>query len=595
MIAALERIGNRMWAIHFRLSRWVWWPAGLLLLALAAFSPKFEVSLGATILALLAFAGGLRWWRARRRCRHSLLVPLFYEGPEAKGRAEEAQRIVVDTLRSHLPVPLREFVQPLALEVGSDQTDLAERTRKRLRGIFLLHGRIASRPDGGWSIFPRILEPAFDSTTHLDWFTRDRTPANPRFGPFVTSLTPQIGVHDEEFPLDFCRDLEALLRGIIGRAAVALGAPAEALAPLREALQIAGDSPNAQIDALRLALARAMAAQDERDEAIDYLRLRVRGESPSPELLRGFSHLLLERANHIASTGGEPDPADRDEQIAALRLARAQDSDSLRDQSTYNLFAALDLGEASEEERREADELLDELLRSRSRYGKQWYVRRAAALRAWRSVGQAFNEGDEEGERTAGRAAAKWYSRTIRARPRIQLRRAGRPVWAWLHFIPRSPILYANTYDAHKVARHRLRARWFEWRFQRIRKRFWKKAWRATKKQNWARAMAFYDWIAIVGRRDEREMFAATYAAITRWRYGQRQEAEHDWAMALAQFGPIALLARANLVSFFEDWEIDPAVPGDEPTDEDEVTAIVEEMIDASAGVELGSGPGGIA
>jgi hypothetical protein len=195
-----------MWAFHFRLAPLLWWLAGIVLAVLALTAPKFEISVSAAVLALIALAGGLRWFAARRRCRHSLVVALFYEGANAKGRAEEAQRIVVDTLRSHLPAELLDLVQPLALTIGSDQQALAERTRKRLRGMFVLHGRIASRPDGNWSIYPRILEPAFDSTTHIDWFTRDRTPANPRFGPFVSSLTPQIGVHDEEFPLGFCRD-----------------------------------------------------------------------------------------------------------------------------------------------------------------------------------------------------------------------------------------------------------------------------------------------------------------------------------------------------------------------------------------------------
>lgn len=588
MIAALERIGRRMWTFHFRLPARLWWLMGLALVAAALFAPKFEVSMAAAVLALIALAGGIRWMAAKRRCRHSLIVALFFEGANARGRADEAQRIVVDTLRSHLPTDLRDLVQPLALEIGSDEQPLAERTRKRLRGMFVLHGRIASRPDGNWSIYPRILEPAFDSTTHIDWFTRDRTPANPRFGPFVSSLTPQIGVHDDEFPLEFCRDLEALLRGILGRAAVAFGASEEAVKPLKEALEIAGETTNAQIDALRLALARAMASESEIDEAIKYLRVRVGGEDPSPELLRGFAHLLVDRASRVEAVGGEPNPADHDEQIAALRLAREHVGDPLRDQSTYNLFAALDFGGADEEERREADELLEELLRSRTRYGKQWYVRRAAALRSWRRVEKAWAEEDKDADKAAGEDAARWYSRTIRARPRLQLRRVGRRPWRWLHWIPLSPILYANGVDAHRVAGNRIRARWLEWRFQRIRKRFWKRAWKATKAQNWARAMAFYDWVAIVGRRDEREIFATIYAAVCRWRYGQREEAEHDWAVALAHYGPMALLARANLVWFFEQWGIDATVPGDEPTSQEEVTAMVSEMLEEAPGIEGG-------
>lgn len=582
MIGALERTVIRAWEFHFRLSRWLWWSLGVVLLLATVVAPTPELRVAAAVLALSSLAGVIRWWRARRRCRGSLLVPHFFEADKA-GHAEEAQRIVVETLRAQLPIELQDAVQPVALSIGGDEQTLAEKTRRRLRGVFILHGRIANRTDGGWSVFPRILEPAYDSTMHIDWFTRDRTPANPRFGPFVTNLQPQRGVLDEEFPFDFCRDLEALLRGILGRAAVAFGAYEEAVKPLKEALDIAGESTNAQIDALRLALARAMAAEGEINEAINYLRARVEGDNPSPELLRGFAHLLVDRANRVAAVGGEPDLADRDEQIDALRLAREHVADPLRDQSTYNLFAALDFGGADEEEHREADELLEELLRSRTQYGKQWYVRRAAALRSWRRVEKAWAEQDKEAARAAGKDAAKWYSRTIRARPRLQLKRVGRPPWRWLHWIPLSPILYANAVDAHRVAGNRLRARSLEWRFQRIRKRFWKRAWKATRAENWARAMAFYDWVAIVGRRDEREMFATTYAAVCRWKYGQRDEAEHDWAVALAQYGPMALLARANLVWFLEKWGIDSSVPGSEPTSQEDVEREVRQLLDESA------------
>lgn len=265
MIAALERISTTMWSLHFRMSRWAWWAVSIVLIGVAILAPKAEIRIAAAVLGVFAFAGGVRWIRARRRCRTSLIVALFFEGGEAVGRAEEAQRIVVDTLRSHLPNELRKFVQPLALRIGSDEQELAERTRKRLRGLFVLHGRVSARADGGWSVFPRILEPAYDSTTHIDWFTRDRTPANPRFGPFVSSLAPQLGVLDAEFPLEFCRDLEALIRGIVGRVAVAVGAYEQAIEPLEGALSIAGESENAQIDALRLAKARAMTGSGEMD------------------------------------------------------------------------------------------------------------------------------------------------------------------------------------------------------------------------------------------------------------------------------------------------------------------------------------------
>jgi tetratricopeptide (TPR) repeat protein len=87
-------------------------------------------------------------------------------------------------------------------------------------------------------------------------------------------------VLDEEFPLEFCRDLEALIRGIVGRVAVTVGAYEQAIEPLEGALEIAGESENAQIDALRLAKARAMAGLGETDAAIEFLRARIEHKTP---------------------------------------------------------------------------------------------------------------------------------------------------------------------------------------------------------------------------------------------------------------------------------------------------------------------------
>jgi hypothetical protein len=288
----------------------------------------------------------------------------------------------------------------------------------------------------------------------------------------------------------------------------------------------------------------------------------------------------MNRVNHAMAIGEGPDPSDREEQIAALRQAREVVTDPLRDQSTYNLFAILEAWSEDEAERAECQALLEELLRSRSRYGKQWYVKRAAGMIAWLQVEKALSEEDNEMAVQAGKEAGKWYSRAIRARPRIQIRRGfDRRPWRWVRRVPTSPILYANAVDGHRVGGNRLRAWWCERRFQWIRKRFWKKAWAATENEKWAEASAFYDWIAIVGRKDEMEAFATTYAAICRWRHGQRTEGEHDWAQAYERHGPIALLARANLVSFFERWKIDSSVPGEQPTDQESVAAMVSEML----------------
>jgi hypothetical protein len=575
MIGALERVGSRAWSLHFRLNRFVWWFAGLILLAVGVIVPIDDVHVTAPVLALVAFAGGVRWQRARRRCKSAMLVPLFFEGGGAGGHAEEAQRIVVDTLREHLPRQSHDIVQPLAVVVGPDERAFAEKTRKRLRASFILHGRVAARKGGGWSVFPRILEPAYNATTHVDWFTRDRTPASPRFGPLVSTLKPQIGVLDEEFPFEFCRDLEALLRGITGRIALAVGENERAIELLDEALLVAGESTNHQIDALRSSRALALAELDDMDGAIESLRARAEGENPSPALLRELAHLLLRRANAEAEAGGTPDPGSREEMIRVLRLARSDETDPHRDQSTYNLFGILDRGGVSEQEREENYALLDELLESRTRYRRQWYVKRAAGVRAWHGVMTAWAAGDRVSEKEAGKEAGRWYSRAIRARPLLQYAFVGlsrRPLR--FHRIPPSPILYANARDGHELAGHRIRTWWLERRFTRIRTNFMKRGWNHLKALEWSSAYPYYDWVRIVGRNDDIEGFAHTYAAACLWKQGKTREAEQMWADALSR-SPAALLPRANLVFHFELWGIDPSVPGKEPTDQAGVEAIL--------------------
>ncbi len=265
----------------------------------------------------MAVLGIARWQRTRRRCRAALLVPRFFEGGAAKGHAEEAQRIVVDDLRSHLPTLFQALVQPIPVVIGADEAAWAEQVRKRLRATFVLHGRVAARAEGGWSVFPRLLTLAEDSVTHQDWFTRDQTPANPRFGPFVSQLPPQRGVRDEEFPLDFCRDLEALIRGMAGLLAEMVGESDQAIELLDEALNVARNSANHQIDALRASRALATANLGRLDEAIAFLRERAEGDDPSPHLLRTSSRLLLYKAWDL----GEAGQRQRDEAIALLRKA----------------------------------------------------------------------------------------------------------------------------------------------------------------------------------------------------------------------------------------------------------------------------------
>src|SRR5207247_6211179 len=91
-------------------------------------------------------------------------------------------------------------------------------------------------------------------------------------------------------------------------------------------------------------------------------------------------------------------------------------------------------------------------------YRRTWYVRRLRASLCWREANRARARGDEATAlREYGRAAT-WYSRALRARPKIRLfEREGLTLRVYQRF-DSSPILFANAHDAHREARHRLRA-----------------------------------------------------------------------------------------------------------------------------------------
>jgi hypothetical protein len=192
-------------------------------------------------------------------------------------------------------------------------------------------------------------------------------------------------------------------------------------------------------------------------------------------------------------------------------------------------------------------------------------------VRAWREVEAALAADDEARVRAAGKEAGRWYSRTLRARPRVQVHATGRR-WPFVHVhrLPPSPILYANAHDGHRQAGHRIRAWWFERRFQRIRGKLMKCAAERLEEQQWAFAYANYDWCAIVGRYDTLEDIAHAHVAVCLWKMGDDGHAEAEWSRARER-GCWALMARAELAAWFEEIGIDPSVPGDETTDIDEI------------------------
>ena len=568
MIGTLERISRDVWGYHYRIPERMYWFAGLAALLGFALLPveRGSLSIGLFV-GVLALQGIVRWQLARRRCRLCLVVPLFQEGGGSEGRSSEAQTLIVDHLRRHLHRNLREMVQPVPVVITSADDGFAAKLQKRLRALFVLHGRIASRPDGSWSVYPRVLEPATKSVTHWDPFTRDRTPSNPHFGPLVTSLPPTVGVRDQEFPLDFCRDLEALINGMAGVAAEALGYHDEAERLLDMALARAGSSSNHQIDSLRFAHAMSISSQNRLDDAIDSLRGRLRHPDPSPHLLRGLAYLLGRRAWDDGPTA----ETDHAEAADVLRLALKDETDPQRDMTAYNLCNQIP------RDTPEHHALVDQLLAPKSSYKRLWYVKQLEAIRLWIRVEAARKAEDRDGVRRNGKDAARWYGRTLRARPRLQfIGTLLRPPFVVFKTFERSPILYANTKDAHAAADHGWRARYFEWRFQRIRARHLRLGDKHLRNSAWSRAYAHFDWASIVGRHDEIEHRAQAFAACCCWKARRTKDGLAKWEKA-ATHHPDCLLGRALMVRQLEGLGLDTSVPGDEPTEIDDTVAYITE------------------
>jgi hypothetical protein len=73
----------------------------------------------------------------------------------------------------------------------------------------------------------------------------------------------------------------------------------------------------------------------------------------------------------------------------------------------------------------------------------------------------------------------------------------------------RQLLAFANARDGHREAAHSFRWRWYEMRFRLRRRRFMKKGEKAMRKGRYRTAIAYFDWVASVGRHDVLEGDAA--------------------------------------------------------------------------------------
>lgn len=555
-IEIAERVVRLVWRVHFRIPPAVYWTV-LLIATLLAFFVSAGALPSVALTASLGLLGVLRW-RWHRRDRPMLIVPLFSTVAGDEGRATRAQELIIDTLGQLLTPEERARVHAVPTVVSPADRPFANALLLRLRALYVVYGRIDERPDGAWSIFAGVAASGTGAITHLDWHTRDRTPGEATWDLIVARLTPARGVADEPDPLLFSGELATLVRAVGGRVALLLGDNERALKLLREALAASGSSTSHVIDDVRSELAVALVRQGDRPEALRLLRERARGENPSPELLRTLARFLGPQPGDfvIRQTDDE-----REEAIEALRRAAKSRSDPKRAMTLYNL--SVDLGMRSEDSRAESIERLEEAMEASRYYRRAWYVRRTLAAHHWHTAQRFATDGLEPEARQEYKAAARWYSRAIRSRPRVRFgywTGAGRVL---LQRFPPSPLLHANAHDAHREAGHRFRASWHRRRSGRRRSYHFRWGFKRAEKGEWERAYANFDFVR-VGLIDQTEMVSSVMVAISLQQMGQHEAALAEWE-TIRDADPMALLNRAFAAN-------DPAlglaegVPGSEPT-----------------------------
>jgi hypothetical protein len=559
-----DRLADQLRRYQFRIPEWVFAAVGFAAAAGVLAGGIFgsgPLALCAGAVLLTALVGGLRWGRHRRRAHGGLAVARFAAGVGAERREEEVQRIILASLRDKLSVEEAGLVHGIPVVVGADERDFAVALRRRLGARFLLHGRIAEGEGGSHSIYARVAQPIDPGVIHVDLVTRDVTYKRASWRNLINRLTSALDVIDEEYPLEFAKELEAVVRGTAGQLAEDKDDPVRAERLLEDALSVAPGSRSHQIDLLRCSLARAQFDQGREREAIAKLRKRSRDEDAAPELLRTVERLLFLQAR------GRRSEKSRREGERALRLAVQHRSDPQLALSLYNL-AMVTPNES------ESSAMLDELLASRTHYREAWYVRRQRGAQYW-SEAEAMREArGAEGARATYARAAQMYAQAIRRRPHFKLVISGGSVDFFRYRTP--PLLYSNAADAYRHAGQSFRARWYAWRGERRRNRWFRRGHRLLKKRRWSSAAELLGHVAMV-RGDTMRAVASTWQAVALKQCGDDRGSEELWRATLAD-DPSALSWRALLVAD-ESYGLGVGdLPGNEPTRMDDVNALIEKL-----------------
>jgi tetratricopeptide (TPR) repeat protein len=553
---------SAIWEAHYRIPEIAYWT--VFVLSLVVGIPTLGAALaitGVAMFGLVASVQGIARWRiAKRRARGAVVVPVFRCSDT--GKADETQGTIISTLQDHLTPDEMKSVRAIPAIVGRADRDFAARLCKRLRAFLVLQGDIREGPEGRWSVYAGVCQRLSSTVTHIDLHTRDRTPAKADWRWAFRRLTGVDEIPQREYPLEFADELRAVVQGTGGQLAVEFGDFKRAETLLKEAIRVAPTSGSAQIDLLRIDRAKALLGQGKMDEALRLLRKRSRQEDASPELLRFLDSILRSPLNPNSTE------ADGREAIAALRQAAKDRSDPERDMTLYNLAQALVFSPKAVD-RSEAERLVVELSESRGHYSRVWHIKRLRGVVAWRKWEEGFRKGSPDPSIAA--EAARWYTRTLRARPKIKflyMTPVGRRPYTRFT-VP--PILFANARDAHQRAGHRFRAGWYESRFYWKRRRLMKRGLRQLGQGKWRRAEANFDWSGSVGREDPTEVKARVFAAVAMLQYGDEEGAEAAWTDAFQLDPTAALVSRMQAA---HQYDLPQGVPGEGPTDPVEVVEL---------------------
>ncbi len=493
-----------IWRSHFRIPRAAYWTAlGLALAGPIPLSLYYEnlsslvVGVGLTCVSAL----GIARWSYYRRDLIVVALPLFRTLKGQEAVAAEVQQIIMTTLQDDLGERVS-WVRPIPVVVGPERRDFAIRLRERLDPRYLVYGEIRLLPDGGRSVYARVLEPLGRFVDHYDWHTRDITPQKTFRDYFYYKLTPEKNVQDAEYPFEFTTEIEALVHAIEGEFLLTVGAFEEAAESFANALEHAGDRNSEAIDSLRVSLALSLFRTGRTDQALGLLEERAAVEPVSSEILRTLAQLLF-----LEIGPEEMHASDRLRIIDLLKRASQDESDPKHDQTLYNLASQL---VHLDEFRDEALSIYRALLNDRSsHYSRAWYVRQAIGVEHYRNA-EKLKDADPEGARREGALAARYYGQALRLRPKFRFVHAR--AFLVLRRVPSSPILIANLMDAHAAAGHSLRARWYSVREARLKRKFRRISSRALAKENLVRAYAFAEW-CLVGRSTGEECSTAVMAA----------------------------------------------------------------------------------